>query len=229
MVSGSGGLTYGTGVVLTNQLVNMPARKDATAVPTRDAVFAAAATLFSAKGFDGVSMDDIAGSAGVNKAMIYYHFADKIALYRAVVADMLTVVGQHATAIAESNAAPTDKIDRFVENFVRQADERPWFPALMMREIAEGAPHLDLDTLGHIRVVFMAFGRILTEGQAAGVFRPIHPILAYTSILGPLMMNAARERVAARPGRQHLPMLVAVSHEDLIAHGQETARRMLRP
>jgi hypothetical protein len=42
------------------------------------------------------------------------------------------------------------------------------------------------------------------------------------------MMNAARERVAARAERQHLPMLVPVSHEDLIAHGQETARRMLK-
>jgi TetR/AcrR family transcriptional regulator len=207
----------------------MPPRKVTTAVPTRDAVFNAAATLFSAKGFDGVSVDDIAKSAAVNKAMIYYHFADKIALYRAVVTDMLTSVGQHATAIAESDAGPAVKLDRFVENFVRQADERPWFPALMMREIAEGAPHLDLATLGHIRTVFVAFGRILAEGQAAGVFRAIHPILAYTSILGPLMMNAARERVAARPGRTHLPMLVPISHEDLIAHGQETARRMLRP
>ena len=76
---------------------------------------------------------------------------------------------------------------------------------------------------------FSASCRILKEGEAAGAFRTIHPILAYTSIVGPLMMNAARERVAARPERQHLPMLVSVSHEDLIAHGQETARRMLAP
>jgi hypothetical protein len=52
-------------------------------------------------------------------------------------------------------------------------------------------------------------------------------VLAYTSIVGPLIMNAARERVAAQAGRQHLPMLVSISHDDLIAHGQEAARRML--
>jgi AcrR family transcriptional regulator len=205
----------------------MPPRKDVTTLSTRDAVFQAAASLFSARGFDGVSVDDIAAGAGVNKAMIYYHFNDKLALYRTVVADMLSAVGARVASIAEASIAPAGKLDRFIEHFVRLADERPWFPTLMLREIAEGAPHLDLDTLAHIRTVFLSFGRILQEGEAAGVFRKIHPILAYTSIVGPLIMNAARERVAAQPGRQHLPMLIAISHDDLIAHGQETARRML--
>lgn len=207
----------------------MPPRKEVATVPTRDAVFQAAATLFSAKGFDGVSVDDIAALAGVNKAMIYYHFADKLALYRSVVGDMLMAVGERVAAIAATSMTPSDKLDRFVESFVRLADARPWFPTLMMREISEGAPHLDLDTLGHIRSVFLGFGRILKEGEAAGAFRTINPILAYTSIVGPLMMNAARERIALRPERQHLPMLVPVSHDDLIAHGQQTARRMLAP
>jgi hypothetical protein len=37
--------------------------------------------------------------------------------------------------------------------------------------------------------------------------------------------------VAAQPGRQgqDLPMLVSIPHDDLIAHVQETARRMLAP
>ena len=207
----------------------MPPRKDATTVPTRDAVFQAAAVLFSARGFDGVSVDDIAAQAGVNKAMLYYHFTDKLTLYRAVVADMLIAVGERVTAIAQAPDPPPRKLDNFIDNFVRLADQRPWFPTLMLREIAEGAPHLDIATLAHIRTVFLGFARILREGEAAGSFRAIHPILAYTSIVGPLIMNAARERVAAQPGRQQMPMLVAVSHDDLIAHGQETARRMLKP
>lgn len=205
----------------------MPPRKVATAIPTREAVFQAAARLFSARGFDGVSVDHIAAEAGVNKAMIYYHFADKLTLYRLVVADMLSAVAERVTAIADTGIAPFEKVSRFIEMFVRHADERPWFPPMMLREIAEGAPHLDVGTLANIRAVFVAFGRILREGEAAGVFRTIHPVLAYTSIVGPLIMNAARERVAAQPGRQNLPMLVAISHDDLIAHGQETARRML--
>jgi AcrR family transcriptional regulator len=205
----------------------MPPPKKTGTLPTRDAVFHAAARLFSARGFDGVSVDDIADAAGVNKAMIYYHFADKLALYRAVITDMLQAMGARVSVIVGKPADPFTKLDRFIEQFVRLADERPWLPTLMLREVSAGAPHLDVDTLSHVRTVFLGFNRILTEGAAAGVFRRIHPVLAYTSIVGPLIMNAARERIAAQPGRDHLPMLVAISHDDLIAHGQDVARRML--
>jgi TetR/AcrR family transcriptional regulator len=194
---------------------------------TRNAIFQAAAAAFSSRGFSGVSVDDIAAGAKVNKAMIYYHYADKLALYRAVVADMLQTIGATVTAIAESRIRPADKLDRFIENFMVHADARPWFPTLMMREIAEGAPHLDLETLGHMKTVFLGFGKILAEGAAAGVFRPLHPILAYTSLIAPLLMNAARERMAAQPGRSQLPMFAEIPHSDLVAHIKYTAHRML--
>ncbi len=196
---------------------------------TRIAIFQAAATAFSSRGFDGVGVDDIAAQAQVNKAMIYYHFADKLALYRAVVGDMLATLGTTATTIAESDQSPPDKMNEFIANFVKHADARPWFPTMMLREISEGAPHLDLDTFALMRAVFLAFGRILAEGAAAGTFRQLHPVLAYTSIVGPLLMNAARERMAAQPGRAQLPMFVDIPHSDLIAHVQYTAHRMLEP
>lgn len=208
-----------------------PPRKTTTAVPTRDAVFDASAALFSSRGFDGVSMDDIARGAGVNKAMIYYHFADKLALYRAIVSDGLRMMSETAGAIAAGTDTPSTKLDRFIEAFVRMTEMRPWMPAMMLREIAEGAPRLDPDTLVHMRGIITAFATILRQGQQLGRFRSIHPILAYESVIGPIIINAARERVAAQPGRKHqdLPLLVAISHDDVIAHGQETARRMLQP
>ncbi len=206
-------------------------KKTADAIPTRDAVFEAAAALFANGGFDGVSVDDIAREAGVNKAMIYYHFADKLALYRAVLADGLSRMGAIVHAIASSSDAPPVKLDRFIEAFVRMTETRPWMPALMLREIAEGAPRLDADTMAHMRVVIMSFVAILAQGQESGVFRRVHPILAYESVIGPIIINAARERVAAQPARKgaDFPLLVAISHDEVIAHGQETARRMLAP
>ena len=195
---------------------------------TRSAVVAAAADAFSRRGFDGVGVDDIARVADVNKAMIYYHFQDKLALYRFIVCDMLREAGARVTAIADLDVTPQDKVARFIEAFVNLTDSRPYFPTLMMREIAEGAPHLDPDTLALMRTVFMTFGRILSEGQASGVFRAVHPVLAYLSIIAPLMFNAARERAAAAPGRDQLPMFVSVSHTDLTRHMQHVALRMLQ-
>jgi hypothetical protein len=141
---------------------------------------------------------------------------------------MLRAVGARVGEIAGAEAPPTDKIARFIEAFVVLTESRPYFPTLMMREIAEGAPHLDGETLVLMRTVFMTFGRILSEGQQKGLFRQVHPVLAYISIIGPLMLNAARERAAAAPGRDQLPMFVSVPHADLTRHMQHVALRMLQ-
>jgi AcrR family transcriptional regulator len=209
----------------------MTNRKKLTVVPTKDAVFASAASLFSSRGFDGVRTDDIARDAGVNKAMIYYHFTDKLALYRAVVCEGLQAMGEKVGAIAASAQTPEKNLDAFVEAFVRMTEVRPWMPAIMLREIAEGAPRLDPETMSHMRKVIENFGVILKQGQRLGVFRPIHPLLAYESIIGPIIINAARERVANQPERKNLdlPMLVSIAHSDVITHMQESARRMLAP
>jgi TetR/AcrR family transcriptional regulator len=208
-----------------------PVKKSTATQSTRDAVFAAAAALFSSGGFDGVSMDHIARAAEVNKAMIYYHFADKLALYREIVGEGLKSMSETAGAIAASASAPPDKLDAFIEAFVRMTEVRPWMPAMMLREVAEGAPRLDEDTLANMRGVIASFVAILKQGQAIGVFRPINPILAYESVIGPIIINAARERVASQPARkdQDFPLLVPISHEDVIAHMQHTASRMLAP
>jgi AcrR family transcriptional regulator len=207
----------------------MAARSHPAARDSRAAVFTAAAELFSARGFDGVGVDDIAHAARLNKAMIYYHFADKLDLYRQIVRDMLTSVGLTVTEIASSTMPADQRLAAFVASFVHMADERPWFPPLMLREISEGAPRLDPDALALMKTVFQAFARILADGQHAGLFRSINPVLAYMSTLGPLLLNAARERAAARPGRIDLPMFADVPHSELITHMQQAALRLLAP
>lgn len=204
------------------------ARRRSRAAPdTRAAIFQAAADAFSAHGFAGVGVDDIARRARVNKAMIYYHFHGKLGLYREVVRDMLRDAGSRLGVIAESAAAADVKMQRFVAEFLDLVETRPWMPTLMLREIAEGAPHLDAETFALMRDVFSLFVRILNEGQRSGQFRDVHPVLAYMSVIAPMLLNAARERAAAAPGRQKLPMFALVSKDELSRHLQRAAVRVL--
>jgi TetR/AcrR family transcriptional repressor of mexJK operon len=53
----------------------------------RAAILDAAMSLFPARGYDGVSMEAIAQSAGVSKLTVYSHFADKEALFAAAVTE----------------------------------------------------------------------------------------------------------------------------------------------
>ena len=45
-------------------------------------ILAAAETLFSERGFDGVGIRDVAARAKVTKALVFYHFGNKETLYR---------------------------------------------------------------------------------------------------------------------------------------------------
>lgn len=53
----------------------------------RAAILEAAVTLFLARGYEGVSMDAIAHTAGVSKLTVYSHFEDKESLFAASVTE----------------------------------------------------------------------------------------------------------------------------------------------
>lgn len=53
----------------------------ATKRKSREDILALASPLFAQRGYDGVSMRDIASAVGLTQAALYYHFADKDQLY----------------------------------------------------------------------------------------------------------------------------------------------------
>ncbi len=56
-------------------------RRRLTAEQRRAGIFEAALAVFSARGYDRSSIDDVAREAGISKALIYEHFPSKQALY----------------------------------------------------------------------------------------------------------------------------------------------------
>jgi TetR/AcrR family transcriptional regulator, regulator of cefoperazone and chloramphenicol sensitivity len=58
--------------------------REARSVATRERLLTTAMRLFGARGFDGVSTRELAEAAGVNAALITYHFGTKEGLYLAV-------------------------------------------------------------------------------------------------------------------------------------------------
>src|SRR5436189_10734 len=82
---------------------------------SRQRVFAAAAAEFARRGYAGANVDRIARAARLNKAMIYYHFKSKAALYREILRDMFGAVRQAVADVEASSASPAGKIGRYVE------------------------------------------------------------------------------------------------------------------
>src|SRR5215217_1381291 len=94
---------------------------------SRERLFAAAAQEFAARGFAGANVDRIARAARVNKAMIYYHFTSKAALYREILRDMFEAVAVRVDQASEMDSQPDDKVRAFVEAIAIEAEARPHF------------------------------------------------------------------------------------------------------
>jgi AcrR family transcriptional regulator len=186
---------------------------------TRERLFAAAATEFAARGFAGANVDRIAHAAKVNKAMLYYHFDSKAGLYGEVLRDMFDAVARRLAAATTPGADPADRIRAMVEAIAREAEARPHFPTIWLREIAEGATHVDKATVQVIGGILQRVAGAVRDGVAAKRFQPAHPLLVQLGIVGPLLMFFASE-----PMRRKVPgQLAGVAHlttEQVIAHVQ---------
>src|SRR6266511_1960708 len=110
------------------------ARPKSSVRVSRDRVFAAAAAEFAARGYAGANVDRIARAARLNKAMIYYHFKSKAALYREILRDMFGAVGAAVADVETSADTPQNKIRRYVEAIAAAAEARPHFPPIWIRE-----------------------------------------------------------------------------------------------
>jgi TetR/AcrR family transcriptional regulator len=199
--------------------------------PVRDsyeALFKAAAEEFAAQGFDAAGVDKIAARAGVNKAMLYYHFGSKRALYLEILRQMFRAVGVRARAIADGPETAEAKIDAWIAAIVEEAAARPWFPSIMLRELASGAPRFDPDTFAMMNAVFAAVHDIIRQGQREGRFRDVDPLLTHLTIMPAILMFFARQRVLAATRLEATGVAEPRQQDQFVCHMQDSVRRILR-
>ena len=197
-----------------------PRRTTAVVPDSRDRLFAAAAAEFAARGFAGASVDRIARTARVNKAMIYYHFSSKAALYQEIVGDMFHAVGTRIRSVAASAATPEQKLAQFVEAIAHEAELRPHFPPIWFREIAEGGAHLADGTLREVAGIVQTLVGILDDGVRTRRFKKVNPLLLHGSIVGPLLLFFASSGVRRRLQRAGLAAATQFTRDDVVAHVQ---------
>jgi AcrR family transcriptional regulator len=195
---------------------------------SRDRLLAAAREEFAARGFDGATVDRIAARARVNKAMLYYHFRDKAALYREILRDLFRGVADGVHAVRGAGGPADAQLERFVETIAREGIARPGFPAIWLREMADGGRHVDAPVVAEMRRVLEALAGLLADGERAGAFRRANPFITHVGIVGPLLLFAA-SAPARRRLRELGPADVEPPPAALLAHVQQTTLAALRP
>jgi len=185
---------------------------------TRARLFHAAAADFAARGFAGANVDRIARAARVNKAMIYYHFRSKSALYREILGEMFRAVSSRVRGVADAGASPEEKLRGFIDAIAAEAQARPHFPPIWFREIAEGGTHVDEATLRDIAAIVGILAAIIREGVAAGRFQPVDPLLVHGGIVGPILLFFASARLRARIEQAGARNAAHITADEVVAH-----------
>ena len=196
---------------------------------TRTRILAAAADEFGTRGFAATSVDRIALRARVNKAMIYYHFKDKRALYGAILRSIWATIGERLHAVAALPLPPAARLDRLIDTLVQALDEERLFLPIFLRELADGGAHLGREELGLIAGIFATVSGVIAEGVRTKNFQPVHPGLAHFSLIGPLVMFQASAPVRARVRELTKARIPDADAATVTHHLQMVARRMLAP
>ncbi len=95
--------------------------------------------LFAERGYDGVSISDIARETGASKANIFHHFESKEGLYLAVIAEVVRRVPDHIDALSSEH----DIVEAFQELAAAELTEGAKDETgvrLILREIISGDP-----------------------------------------------------------------------------------------
>jgi AcrR family transcriptional regulator len=187
---------------------------------SRNRLLAAAAAEFAARGFDGAKVDRIAARARVNKAMLYYHFTNKAALYREVLRSIFGTVAVAVATVRDAGGAPDAQLRAFIAAVNATALAHPHFPPIWLREMADGGRHLDDAVVQEMSAVLATLAVILRSGEQTGEFQPAHPLIVQLGIVGPLLLFAATAPIRERFGERKPLQLPAISRDELVTHVQ---------
>jgi AcrR family transcriptional regulator len=139
---------------------------------TREALIAAARRLFAEQGFAEVATDAIATEAGVTRGALYHQFADKVALFDAVVdaveADIVARLAAQAAAAGVSD--PVEAMRQSVRSWLEICAE----PEIHRIALIDGPSVLGWARWREVcqRHVFGLVEVVLTQAMEEGRIRP---------------------------------------------------------
>jgi AcrR family transcriptional regulator len=146
---------------------------------TRDKLIEAAAPLFAWKGFSGVSIRELSKAAGVNSALISYHFGGKEGLYAAVLESSLAYLLNTLERIHHSGLEPEQRIEHFARAVSGLHKQRPFLLRLLQGEFVNPTVCFENIVKPYFKKLVVFLPAAIQEGKSTGRFdQELHPFYA---------------------------------------------------
>ena len=149
----------------------------------RDALLRVAVQVFTERGYDGTSMEDLAARLGITKSSIYHHVPGKAELLRLAVGralDALTAVTEEAAA---TSGPAIDRLEHVVRRSVDVLAAELPFVTLLLR--VRGNTEVEQAALARRRQFDRIVSDLVARAAAEGDLRPgVDPALTSRLLFG---------------------------------------------
>jgi len=159
-------------------------RQKSNDVDTRERLLTAVSNLMTDRGSTDVSLSEIAIKSGVNSSLVKYYFGNKAGLMIELLRRVLGPKLQEMSHLAEMDLTAPQKLRIHIGGMVNTYFNYPFVNRLMHTLLAEDQKFGPLIASEFSRPVADLQGRILDQGIAAGLFRPVPPAFLYLQIIG---------------------------------------------
>lgn len=182
---------------------------------TSNKILDAAEEVFGRQGFAATTIKHIGEKATVNTALLYYYYADKEALYHAVLRRRIQYLAAAISPPIMSARTATDAISTFARVYTEALLQHPTLPRLMLREILDhDAAHALPEMRQAVGELIQHFVELVRQAQRTGEFRSeVDPMKAVISTLGqiiyaflaqPLIQSVLLQRGTTEPDPEWL-------------------------
>ncbi|MBD3764393.1 MAG: TetR family transcriptional regulator C-terminal domain-containing protein [Rhodobacterales bacterium] len=140
----------------------------------QETILDAALEVFSAQGFRGATLDQIAEVAGLSKPNLLYYFPSKEAIHTALLTNLLDT---WLDPLREMDAAgdPVDEVLAYVRRKLQMSRDFPRESRLFANEILQGAPRMRAAIEGELAELVEDKARILRIWMDQGRIARVHP------------------------------------------------------
>lgn len=140
----------------------------------REAILEAALEVFSAEGFRGATLDQIASQAGLSKPNLLYYFPSKEAIYTQLLSKLLDTWLDPLKEL-DHGGEPVDEIVGYVMRKLQMSRDFPRESRLFANEIVQGAPRILDQIEGPLKALVDEKAALIRRWQDAGRLAPIDP------------------------------------------------------
>ncbi|MCY1668029.1 TetR family transcriptional regulator C-terminal domain-containing protein [Rhizobium sp. SL86] len=137
-------------------------------------ILEAALDVFSAYGFRGATIDQIAEAAGMSKPNLLYYFRTKEAIHRTLLDRMLFTWLEPLRAF-DAAGNPESEIRSYIRRKLEMSRDFPRESRLFANEILQGAPHIEDELKGPLKELVDEKAQVIRAWIKAGKIAKCDP------------------------------------------------------